>query len=172
MARTLLYIARPIRWAGSTPAEQSPTIYTQQTYALNGPPSHQSPGLTTSSSSRAPPCRNSLVYTWPALPPPSRTTTAYSGTPSGSQGVLPNSSTSLPPRTIGAPERCPTSLNTNIPRTNSKSTCKNGLTRIRAPQEPISRLKQPALTFSTSVKHLPPLASGCFVHLQSKTLTI
>ena len=70
----------------------------------------------------------------------------------------PKSSTNLPQRTTGVHGRCPISSRTNIPKTNSKSTCKNGSTRTRAPQEPISHLKQPAPTFRTSVKHL--LASG------------
>ena len=62
-ARTPLCIAGPIKWDGATPAEQSPTTYNQPKYALNGPPSHQSPGLITSSPSRAPPCLNPLVCT-------------------------------------------------------------------------------------------------------------
>ena len=61
VARTPLYIARPIRWDVATPAEKSPTTYNQPKYALSGPPSHQSPGLITSSPSRALLCLNFLV---------------------------------------------------------------------------------------------------------------
>ena len=63
VARTLLYIAGPIRWDGGTPAEQSPTTYNQPKYALNEPSSLQSNGLITSLPTRAPPCLNFLVFT-------------------------------------------------------------------------------------------------------------
>ena len=50
-------------WCNPQQNNHRPTNYNQPKYAPNRPPSHPSPGLITSSLSRAPPCLNSLICT-------------------------------------------------------------------------------------------------------------
>ena len=123
-----------------------------------GPASRPSSGSITSLSSNPRPCQVSKDLISPGRPPTSPTNTACTGTPSASQ-VGPHHRTHQSQPTITKnPARSPTYSETNLLKTSTKPTCKNGSTRTPAHLDHSSPQQPPAHIYSKSAKHPP--ASG------------
>ena len=96
----------------------------------------------------------------PGRPPTSPTSTACTGTPSVSQVEPHHGMHQCQPTITKNPTRSPTYSKTNLLKTSTKPTCKNGTTPIPALLARSSPKPLLARTYNKSVKHPPALVSA------------